>query len=56
MDIKRIGSQPSVKGPVEYFSGIVRIDSLFQANDPARAAGANVAFELVLALHGILIR
>jgi hypothetical protein len=36
MDIKRTGSQPSTKGPIEYFTGSVRIDPLFQANDPAR--------------------
>jgi quercetin dioxygenase-like cupin family protein len=45
MDIKRIGSQPSTKGSTEYFTGIVRIDPLFQANDPARAVGASVTFE-----------
>jgi quercetin dioxygenase-like cupin family protein len=45
MDIKRIGSQPSTKGQAEYFTGNVRIDPLFQANDPARAIGASVTFE-----------
>jgi quercetin dioxygenase-like cupin family protein len=45
MDIKRAGSQPSGKGPAEYFTGAVRVDPLFQANDPARAAGASVTFE-----------
>jgi len=45
MDIKRSGSQPSRKGPAEYFTGTVRIDPLFQANDPARAVGAGVTFE-----------
>jgi quercetin dioxygenase-like cupin family protein len=45
MEIKRIGSQPSGKGPAEYFTGTVRIDPLFQANDPARALGATVTFE-----------
>jgi len=45
MDIKRIGSQPSTKGPGEYFTGTVRIDPLFQANDPTRAVGASVTFE-----------
>jgi quercetin dioxygenase-like cupin family protein len=45
MEIKRIGSQPSGKGPAEYFTGSVRIDPLFQANDPARAVGATVTFE-----------
>ena len=45
MDIKRSGSQPSSKGPDEYFTGAVRIDPLFQANHPARALGASVTFE-----------
>ncbi|MDO3433619.1 cupin domain-containing protein [Rhizobium sp. CBN3] len=45
MDIKRNGSQPSAKGPVEWFAGNVRIDPLFAAIDPARAAGASVTFE-----------
>ena len=45
MDIKRNGSQPSGKGPAEYFTGTVRIDPLFEAADPARARGASVTFE-----------
>jgi quercetin dioxygenase-like cupin family protein len=45
MEIKRNGSQPSVKGPPEYFTGAVRIDPLFQAPDPARAGAARVTFE-----------
>ena len=45
MEIKRIGSQPSSKGPADWFSGTVRIDPLFSANAPARAAGASVTFE-----------
>jgi quercetin dioxygenase-like cupin family protein len=45
MDIKRSGSQPSTKGPTEYFTGTVRIDPLFQASDPARAVGASVTFD-----------
>jgi quercetin dioxygenase-like cupin family protein len=45
MNIKRSGSQPSTKGSAEYFTGSVRIDPLFQANDPARAVGASVTFE-----------
>ncbi|HYR82839.1 MAG TPA: cupin domain-containing protein [Terriglobia bacterium] len=45
MDIQRNGSQPSGKGPAEYFSGTVRIDPLFQASNPARTFGASVTFE-----------
>jgi quercetin dioxygenase-like cupin family protein len=45
MDIKRCGSQPSGKGPADWFTGTVRIDPLFQASAPARAAGASVTFE-----------
>ena len=45
MEIKRSGSQPSGKGPAEYFTGAVRIDPLFEAPDPARARGASVTFE-----------
>jgi quercetin dioxygenase-like cupin family protein len=45
MEIKRSGSQPSGKGPVDWFTGTVRIDPLFQANALARASGASVTFE-----------
>src|SRR5204862_4392688 len=45
MELKRNGSQPSGKGPVEYFTGMVRIDPLFQAPDPARVLGVSVTFE-----------
>ena len=45
MDIKRAGSQPSGKGPADWFTGTVRIDPLFAASPPARAAGAAVTFE-----------
>ena len=45
MDIKRSGSQPSGNGPVEYFTGTVRVDPLFQAPAPARVFGASVTFE-----------
>ena len=45
MDIKRSGSQPSTKGPTDYFTGSVRIDPLFSAPSPARAACASVTFE-----------
>ncbi len=45
MEIKRIGSQPSGKGPAEYFTGTVRIDPLFNPPEPARVAMAHVTFE-----------
>src|SRR5258708_2417391 len=45
MEIRRSGSQPSSKGSAEYFTGVVRIDPVFQAPDPGRVTGASVTFE-----------
>src|ERR1700691_2268756 len=45
MEIRRVGTQPSAKGPAEWFTGTVRIDPLFQAPDPALVQGASVTFE-----------
>ena len=45
MDIKRAGSQPSGKGPAEWFTGTVRLDNRFQTTPPARVGGAFVTFE-----------
>jgi quercetin dioxygenase-like cupin family protein len=45
MDITRVGSRPSMKGPEDWFTGTVRVDPLFQPPDPARVAGASVTFE-----------
>ena len=45
MNITRSGAQPSAKGPAEWFTGTVRIDPLFAAQAPARAAGNAVTFE-----------
>ena len=45
MEIKRVGSQPSAKGPADWFTGSVRVDALFDRSDPARVAGAHVTFE-----------
>jgi quercetin dioxygenase-like cupin family protein len=45
MEIRHSGSQPSGRGPAEYFTGSVRVDPLFQAPDPGRVAGAAVTFE-----------
>jgi quercetin dioxygenase-like cupin family protein len=45
MEIIKVGSQPSAKGPSEWFTGTVRIDPLFQVKEPARTAGNAVTFE-----------
>lgn len=45
MEITRSGSQASAKGPADWFTGTVRIDSLFDAAPPGRAGGAIVTFE-----------
>ena len=45
MQIRRVGSQPSQKGPAEYFTGQVRLDILHTAEAPARVACASVTFE-----------
>ncbi|ACL62468.1 (R)-mandelonitrile lyase [Methylobacterium nodulans] len=45
MEIKRLGSQPSGKGPQEWFTGTVRVDPLFGSSEPARTSGALVTFE-----------
>ena len=45
MEIKRVGSQSSRKGPDDWFTGTVRIDPLFSPPEPARIAGASVTFE-----------
>jgi hypothetical protein len=45
MDIRRIGSQPSGKGPADWFIGAVRIDPLFTPVPPARVEGLAVTFE-----------
>jgi quercetin dioxygenase-like cupin family protein len=45
MEIRRSGSQPSGKGPADYFTGTVRVDPLFSPPDPARVVGALVTFE-----------
>ena len=45
MEIRRSGSQPSGKGPADYFTGTVRIDPLISAPAPARVVAASVTFE-----------
>jgi quercetin dioxygenase-like cupin family protein len=39
------GSQPSAKGPADYFTGAVRVDGLFKGTEPARVSGGTVTFE-----------
>jgi len=45
MKITRAGTNPSVRGPADWFTGTVRIDPLFQTEPPARGGGATVTFE-----------
>jgi len=45
MQINRSGSQPSGKGPAQFFTGSVRLDPLIQTTPPARTGGASVTFE-----------
>jgi quercetin dioxygenase-like cupin family protein len=45
MEIKKAGTQPSAKGPADWFTGTVRIDPLITAPEPARVVGASVTFE-----------
>src|SRR6059036_442159 len=46
MEIRRVRSQSSTTGSADWFTGTVRIDPLFEAPEPARMRGANVAFGL----------
>ena len=45
MNITTLGSQASGKGPSDWFTGSVRIDPLFAANEARRGAAATVTFE-----------
>jgi len=45
MEIKRVGTQPSTRGPSDWFTGTVRIDPLFDRAEPSRVGGASVTFE-----------
>lgn len=45
MNITKVGSQPSSKGTQDWFTGAVRIDPLFSANETRRGAAASVTFE-----------
>lgn len=45
MNIKKNGSQPANKAPEKYFTGAVRVDTPFKAEEPGRVEGAYVTFE-----------
>lgn len=45
MQITKVGSKPSVRGPEDWFTGAVRIDPLFDPNNSRRSAAAIVTFE-----------
>ncbi|HPE49572.1 MAG TPA: cupin domain-containing protein [Hyphomonas sp.] len=45
MEIIRNGTQPSIKGPADWFTGNVRIDGMFNRSEPSRLTGATVTFE-----------
>ena len=56
MEIKRSGSQPSDKGPAEWFTGTVRIDPLFEAHEPAVPVAQVSPLSRALGRLGILTR
>lgn len=45
MEIFRVGTRPSAKGPSDRFTGDVRIDPLFAVQEPGRVSAAQVTFE-----------
>ncbi len=45
MNITRAGTQASMKGPADWFTGTVRIDPQFQTAAPARVGAGKVTFE-----------
>lgn len=45
MEIKRVGTESSLKGPSDWFTGTVRLDRLIEAPEPARLVAASVTFE-----------
>jgi quercetin dioxygenase-like cupin family protein len=45
ISVTRSGSQPSARGPSQFFTGAVRVDPLFPANAPSRVSGGLVTFE-----------
>ena len=45
MELKPNGTQASIQGPADWFTGRVRIDPLFAAVEPSCCSGASVSFE-----------
>lgn len=45
MEITRAGTNSSIKGPADWFTGTVRIDAPFHGTGAARIGGATVTFE-----------
>ncbi|CUH81110.1 cupin domain-containing protein [Tropicibacter naphthalenivorans] len=45
MKITRSGENESYAGPEDYFTGTVRVDPMFQAEEPGRVSGSHVTFE-----------
>jgi quercetin dioxygenase-like cupin family protein len=45
MKITRAGQTQSQRPPAEYFTGTVRLDPMFAAEEPGRVSGAHVTFE-----------
>ncbi len=45
MHVRHAGSQPSAKGPDQNFTGTVRVDALFPAEEPSRVSAGLVTFE-----------
>ncbi|OOY03301.1 cupin domain-containing protein [Thioclava sp. F28-4] len=45
MKIIRSGTNASMQGPEDWFTGTVRVDPLFQAEEPGRTSGSHVTFE-----------
>lgn len=43
--VTRAGSQPATQGPAEYFTGSVRVETLFSVSEPSGISGARVTFE-----------
>lgn len=54
MNITRVGTQPSAKGPEDWFTGAVRVDPLFQPNESSVRPLRVSPLSLVQERRGIL--